>query len=99
MAFIVEYTFVRPNVETAWPDFTEAQKTQIQNLRNEHNITSQENISEDGLTKVLRQGAENQHVYTPFYNQGQPIWEAAGIVYRCEQNGIDLSLNIVENTF
>lgn len=99
MAFIVEYTFVRPNADTAWPEFTEVQQSQIQSLRDEHNIATLESISEDGLTKTLRQSAENQHTYTPFYNQGQPIWEAAGIVYRCEQDGIDLSLNIVENTF
>ena len=99
MSFIVEYKFERPSQDIDWPEFTTEQQSEIQVLRNKHGVISEEIISEDGLVKTLRQTAENQHTYTPFYNEGQTIWEAAGIVYRCEQAGITLSLNVVESTF
>lgn len=99
MAFIVEYTFTRPNTDVGWTyEFDADKQTQIQALRETHSITTSESTSEDGLVYKLRQSAENVSIYNAFYNSGQPIWEAAGIVYNSEQAGISVAMDIIENT-
>lgn len=99
MAFTVEYTFTRPSTDVAWTyEFAADQQTQIQALRETHNIVTQESTSADDLVYKLRQTASNSDNYNAFYNTAQPIWEAAGIVYKSEQAGITLSLDIVENS-
>jgi len=98
MAFAIEYTFVRPSTDVAWPEFSVDQQTQIQALRETHNVSSTDTFSEDNLTWVRRQAAESMEAYTPFYTEGQPIWEAAGIIYNAQQADITVSLDIIENT-
>jgi len=99
MAFTVEYTFTRPSTDVDWTyEFAADQQTQIQALRETHNIVTEESTSSDDLVYKLRQTASNSDKYNVFYNAAQPIWEAAGIVYKSEQAGITLSLDIVENS-
>ena len=98
MAFTVEYIFTRPSTDVEWTyAFAADQQTQIDALREIHSITTQESTSADGLVYKLTQSASDIIKYTEFYNTAQPIWEAAGIVYKSEQAGITLSLDIVEN--
>jgi len=99
MAFTVEYTFTRPNTDVDWTyEFGPDQEAHIQALREMHSITTQESTSSDGLVYTLRQTAEDSATYNVFYNAGQPIWEAAGIVYNSSQAGIELAMDIIENT-
>lgn len=99
MAFTVEYTFTRPSTDVAWTyEFAADQQAQIQALRETHSIVTEESTSADDLVYKLRQTASNSDNYNVFYNTAQPIWEAAGIVYKSEQAGITLSLDIVENS-
>lgn len=99
MAFTVEYTFTRPNTDVEWTyEFDADKQTQIQALRELHSISTTESTSADGLVYKLQQSAENVSIYNAFYNAGQPIWEAAGIVYNSEQAGIALGMDIIENT-
>lgn len=99
MAFTVEYTFTRPSTDVDWTyEFAADQQTQIQALRETHNIVTEESTSSDDLVYKLRQTASDSTVYNAFYNTAQPIWEAAGIVYKCEQAGISLAMNIIENS-
>ena len=99
MAFTVEYTFTRPSTDVEWTyNFSVDQQVEIQSARELHNIITEESTSSDGLVYKLRQTASQSTVYNAFYNVAQPIWEAAGIVYKSEQAGITLSLDVVENT-
>ena len=99
MAFTVEYTFTRPSTDVEWTyGFAADQQAQIQAARELHEIVTQESTSADSLVYTLRQTASDSSVYGAFYNTAQPIWEAAGIVYKCEQAGISLAMDIVENT-
>lgn len=99
MAFTVEYTFTRPSTDVEWTyAFAADQQTQIDALREIHSITTQESTSADGLVYKLTQSASDISTYNAFYIAGQPIWEAAGIVYNSSQAGIILEMNITENS-
>lgn len=97
MAFRIEYVFERPSADVSWPDFTATQETEIQALRETHNISSEDVYDNDGLIWKRIQTAESQAVYDPFYEAGKPIWDAAQIVSRAQENGITITMDIVEN--
>ena len=98
MAFVVEYTFIRPNTNVDWPDFGADRDAKIEALRESHSISSQDSISDDGLTWKRIQSAASTQQYTSFYEQGQPIWEEAKILDTAADRSIQVDMVITENT-
>ena len=99
MAFTVEYTFTRPSTDVDWTySFSESAQAEINNLRSSHGVTVSDSTSEDGLTYRLIQSANNHSDYSAYYYAANDIWEAEGIIYACNNAGITVSLNLIENS-
>ena len=98
MAFVVEYTFLRPNTEVEWPSFGAERDARIEALREAHSISSHDSISDDGLTWKRIQSAASTEEYTAFYEKGQPIWEEAKIMDTAADRSIQVDMVITENT-
>ena len=98
MPFVVEYIMERPNKEVDFPQNGSQEKDSLASLRQEYNISSEVNFSDDGLIRTLRHTASSAEVYSSFYEHALGIWEKSKIIQTCGNLDIDVTMGIVENT-
>jgi len=98
MAFVVEYVFTRLDTDTEWPSFGEVFDENLQSLREQNGVVSEDIISDDQLVWRRVQTADDMLSYNTFYDSAQPIWDKANILNDAGSKNITITMDIIENT-
>lgn len=99
MAFAVEYVMVRNDTSVDFPLLSDSDQAAIENLRNEHNVNSVINISDDGLTWTMRQSTDTVSDYSTYYEKAGKYWDNSKIVARCSALNIKISMDVVAEQY